>query len=301
MRLSALLFGLAVTLAASGAWAQEAVSTREDAGLLFQRGTAAYAAGDYAAAAREFEQAYRLRPHAAALFNRARALELLGDAPRAADCYVEALSRGELREQDRAEAESRLASLSKTLGSVRVEGPQGTRGSIGHLENAPLPISAHLAAGRYQLVVVARNGQATEFPLLIAAGKPTRLNIESQPPTKTPGPRNASDERSHFRVPPSALVALGGGLLFAGAGTYLGLAGLAARDEFDESRHTDVAAHDRAIHFRTWANVAFGVAAAAGALGGVLIYRASTQRAQVTLQADPRERGCVLLGISARL
>src|SRR5262249_47150270 len=62
----------------------------------FRAASEAYGRGEYAAAARAFEESYRLVPRAAAVYNAARAWQAAGERARAADDYEAALKRTDL-------------------------------------------------------------------------------------------------------------------------------------------------------------------------------------------------------------
>lgn len=299
MRLAAIVASLVCALSpARSLWAQE---PEETAASAFQRASVAYERGDYGAAAQAFALAYSLRPHAAALFNQARALERVGDAPHAADAYELALAREELRAQDQAECEVRLALLARTLGSVLITGPAQSRGSIGSLEQAALPIRAHLATGRYELSLVRRDGQRATVLVSVAAGKLTELRIPEQgPPWPSPMARTTplDDRLRAWSVPTSAYATAAAAVVATGAGIYLGLAGLEARDQFDASQHTDQDAHDRAVRLRATANVAFAVGFAAVATTGLLVYRAARAPVRVSLRTANNARIGQLLDLT---
>lgn len=273
-----------LTLISPAARGQQAATTSEDAASWFHQGTAAYAAGHFREAVAAFERAYALKPHAAPAFNRARALERIGDTPRAAEAYALALSRAELRAEDQAEAQRRLDSLQQTLGTISVTGPAGARATIGHLKDAPLPIRAYLLPGRYELDLVRKDGQRATTTVEVRASRATPVEIAERghpwPPTATASAR-APERR--LRIPAAAYATFTGSALAAGAGVYFGWTGLSARDEFDDSGRTNAEAHDRAVERRTLANLAFGVAAVTAAVGVVLVYRASTAELQATI------------------
>jgi tetratricopeptide (TPR) repeat protein len=284
MRCAAL--GICLLLAILPTRAVMAQQIQETAAEAFQRGSIAYERGEYAAAAQAFELAYALSPHAAALFNQARALERAENTARAADAYERALARAELRPQDKADCEARLAALSGTLGSVVITGPPESRASIGSLDQARLPIRAHLTTGRYELALVRKDGVRATLLVGVTAGHVTELRVpergvpwsDAQPPM---APERARPTR--WKIPTSAYLTAGVALSAAGLGTYMGISGLNARDRFDASQHTDQSAHDSAVRSRTTANVAFAVSVAAAITTGFLVYRAASAPIRVSL------------------
>lgn len=282
-------------LGSPAAFGQQVPETKENAGAWFQRGTEAYTGGNFHEAVMAFERAYGLKPHAAAAFNRAHALERLGDGPQAAEAYALALSRAELRPEDQTEARDRLLSLQQTLGALSVTGPEGARASIGHLKRTPLPIKIFLAPGRYELALVRNDGQRATMTVEARASLTTALTISNEGypwPAPVPVGKPAYDPR--LRVPAAAYVTFAGAVLAAGAGTYWGWTGLAARDDFERSGRTNAEQRDRAIERRALANVAFGVAALSAATGVVLVYRASAPELRATFGGTVGKR----LGLS---
>jgi hypothetical protein len=96
----------------------------------------------------------------------------------------------------------------------------------------------------------------------------------------------------HF-VPPNpqraaGWITLAGGAACGAAAVAFGLVGLQSLAAFDRSDQTDVAAHDRAVTFRTLANVGWGIAAVAGVTGLILLLTApkgQVQRSSAALLA----------------
>jgi tetratricopeptide (TPR) repeat protein len=94
----------------------------------FDRGTKEYDLGHYAEAVKEYEQAYRAKPHPELLFNVGQAFRGLGDADNAIRAFKSYLRR--LPDApNRSQVEERIAELQKSLELQRksdVRPPQGT-------------------------------------------------------------------------------------------------------------------------------------------------------------------------------
>lgn len=261
--------------------AASAETPTDDAKAAFDRGASAYEAGQFAAAAREFARAYELRPHAAVAFNEARALERSGNAAQAADAYLLALERGELRPGDASEARARLDVLEQSLGRIELSGSPELRVSIGHLVSASLPLHAHLAPGRYELEVTRADGKRLTLAVPVSAGTLTRRALVGVGPSWDPV--LPQTRRSAVTPSPSrfahSLYFFGGAAVSAGLGVVLGAEALHAKTEFDASGQTDAKSHDHAVKLRTWANVAFGAAVGLGITGLVITWHDGSAKA----------------------
>jgi tetratricopeptide (TPR) repeat protein len=277
-----------IVAGASRAQGQEAET---DASVVFRTGAEAYERGEYSAAARAFARAFELKPHAAALFNEAKALERAGDEAGAASNYAAAIERDELREQDAKEARKRLGLLEQRVGRLEIAGSSAIRAHLGRMQPVPLPLRLHLGPGQHEIFLQRGDGATASLHVTTAAGHSSRIVV---PDTGPPWPRPHAVElprapAAMTRIPTSAYVAFGSAAAAAGLGAYFGLAGLAARRDFEDSGRTDAAEHDRAVHMRTWANVAFASALLAGGIGVVLVYRASSS--PLELQLSPTNVG----------
>lgn len=283
----------------------------EDAAELDRKARAAFEAKDYKTAAETFIEAYRIKPHPATKYNEALAWDRGGDLPRAADAYESALDAEGLDTQRGDAARSRLAALKPQLAYLFVEKPVGGTVTVAHVREAPIPARIHLTPGTHEIALKQPSGSVAERKLSLKAGTTTILAVDEKgsdvAPRGTPEPPRArAAERPHAPAPAPAPVAdsgctscttwgwvsIGTAVAAAGAGTYLGLRTLSARDEFDDSGHTDADAHDRAVSSRTLTNVAFGVAAVTGGLGIYLLIKgkgSSEQAARVEIR--PRSNG----------
>jgi hypothetical protein len=283
-------------------------ATADEAADWDQKARVAFGQGDFAGAARAFEEAYRVKPHPATKYNAALAWEKAKEPARAADAFESALAMDGLDDGRAKAARARLAVLKPVLGYVFVEKPIGATVTVAHVADAPVPARFHLAPGSHELLVKRRDGSVVKQPVTLKAGTTISVEVEvagpvaaaaveelkpvgDAPGSRTPAQRDSPKQASKGCSSCTwGWVALGGAVVAAGAGGYFGLATLSARDDFEDSGKTDADARDRAIQNRTLANVAFGVAAVAGGVGLYLVLSGgsnATGEAAWTLRARP--------------
>jgi hypothetical protein len=105
---------LALLLAGARAFGEDTRGAREH----YEKGTALYDLGQYREAAHEYEEAFKLKPSSALLFNIGQAYRLAGDETPALRAY-----RGYLRREpqatNRSEAEGHIARLEQALAAKR--------------------------------------------------------------------------------------------------------------------------------------------------------------------------------------
>jgi hypothetical protein len=253
----------------------------------FRAGEQAYARGDYEVAARSFEVSHRLAPHPNAIYNAALAWLAAEKRAAAADAFATALAMDGLTPEQRADAEAKLAEVSRTLTLVQIIGPEGTQVTLGHAEKRVTPASIHVVAGHHDLAIVYPDGRSEKRGIdALGDGKELAIELAIEPPAPVPAPR----PKRGVPLPEPEPVedeGVGGtwiaGFALAGLGVVgaavaigVGAAALGARDTFDESGHTDADAHDRAASLRTGANVAWALAGAAGVTGVILLIVSAT-------------------------
>ncbi len=214
---------------------KNAEEAAQRAKLEFVKGNDAYEKGNYREAAEAFEQAHRLSPHSAVLFNAARAWWKMGESERAADNYAAAIARGELTSEQTLRARSALSNLRKKLGWIIVSGPSDAIVSIGHLHESSLPLTAHLTPGEHVLSVQ-HEGQTWEqivtvqadAPLSVIAKKDRPAPARSAPPPPEEPVRTSNSQRNW------GWFAVGMGGAFGAGSVVTGALTLRARDRFDQ-------------------------------------------------------------------
>lgn len=274
-RRAATLTLLCAMLAAGPARADEA-----SAAETFRAGKAAYARGEYRAAALSFEAAFREQPHGAALYNAGQSWLAAGALPRAADAYSAALRAGGLDAAQEADARVHLTELETSLGTITVTAPPGALISLEHVERAPAPATVHVTAGEHSARADLPDGRSVNKPLRAAAGERLTLAIEG-PPAQSAAPLGQSSAApvaggAEPRSGPSGrqiagMSSLGAGVIAGGLAIGLGVTALDARDAFDASQHTDRDARERAANFQALTNVSWVAAGTLSALGVVLL------------------------------
>ncbi len=273
----ALGFAVPLVLFAPAAQATDAAAAEA-----FKAGASAYQKGDFRNAAASFERAYRESPRAAAIYNAGLAWEAAGESPRAADAYTAALDAGDLGGQQKKDAQTRLANLSKGLGHLDVTGPAGATISVEHRDAAPLPAKVYLTAGPHDLTARFDGGTSTKQQVTVAAGATTPVAVEAPkkvaapplapPPVASTAPKPPTSGSSPRKL--AGFVSLGGAVVASGAAVYLGLSAVSAKNDFNDSGHKDLNAHDRADSLRTMTNVAWIAAGVLAATGVVLVLTA---------------------------
>jgi hypothetical protein len=277
---------LSLSLATARARADEA-RARE----LFQKGQAAYAHKEYAAAAEAFEAAYREAPLGPPLYNAGRAWEAAGEGARAADDYDAAIRAGGLDALQLSDASGRLRALEASLGSLEVTGPEGAAVTVAHKTRAPVPLHVHLTPGDHPVQATFADGSQASRTVTIAPGA-NRSLLMVPPAPLAPRPETAAPPPPPSSRKTYAIVAFGVAGAGVAAGIITGVVGLEANDQYNASGNTSRPLRDRALTMRTASDVAWiggGVFAATGV--ALLLWSPSPSSApasgSVTVRAFP--------------
>jgi tetratricopeptide (TPR) repeat protein len=279
MRTRALALLLAASLAAATAAAEQAgdvAAAREH----YARGEALFDRGDYISALGEFRQAYRASPHPVALKSQAECQLRIGDARAAVDLYEQYL-REQPDAADRREVEDRIRQLRSRPGRLDVtSSPAGARVVVdGNPAPGTTPLSVDLAPGVH-LVGLELDGHEVVWRRIgVEYASETALDetlvplaAEAPRPGRVDEPRGA---RLRLTTPFWVMVGLGSAALVAGA--ISGSVSLAHQSEFREAvdggRDRDELEQlsEQGRLEALVADVAFGVAAAAGIAAIVLL------------------------------
>jgi hypothetical protein len=249
----------------------------------FRAARAAYERADYRAAALAFEEAYARSPKAPVLANAGLAWEAAGEPARAADDLDRSLAGTELAGEARKKAADHLTALEKKLGIVSVVAPEGERISAAHAVDRPIPARVHVPPGTLEVTLKRSDGKTLTERVTVQAGEVRRVAFEPVPekrepetPRVDPAPAPPPPPAERPAEPPRlqrtlGWVCIGAGVVFAGLGTYFGLSGASANSDFNGSGHTDASLRDKAITYRTLANVSWIGAALAGIAGVTLL------------------------------
>jgi hypothetical protein len=263
---------------------------------LDHQGRAAFERQEYVAAARAFELAFALAPHAGTKYNTALAWDRADQLGLAADAYALALQMGTLDDERARASQARLTTLTQVLGLVVVSGPIGTSVSVGHASGVAVPAQIHLAPGDHELIVRLSDGTTQRRRVSLRAGSsetvmitpaPPRLppRSASVPPVATNGSAPTSHPASTSRTAGWVLVGVSGAA--AAAAVALGLSFLGTRDEFTDGGRTDADQRDTLVALRALTNVAWGVSAVAAGTGVVLLVTAPGPGSSATPSATP--------------
>lgn len=240
----------------------------------FQRGTKEFSAGDYRAAAQDFEEAYRLKPHHSPLWNAARSWQRAGEAVRAANLYQKYLREAPTGTKDRDVATTELASLTTKLGRIvaHASGPIYLKvdEAAADTDGNFVPPGEHTVSGTYE-------GKPVRKAVTVEAGQTLSVTLEPPPPPPVekplPPPPPPKPEGFHL---PWVVVAVGG-VLTLGAGGVMIWSGLDSRSKRDDFRRRfnegDASLTqgdlDEGTSTQTRTNILIGVTAGLGALTGI--------------------------------
>lgn len=257
------------------------LKVQQEAGEWFERGQTAYANHEYAEAAFAFEQAHARVPHGATAYNAAVAWEAADRDARAANAYYLALLLGDLRDNDRTHAEESLRRLSLTLGLLGVSCPSRTLVSVDGGPFLPCPFETFVHPGPRELAIAYEGGRTERVNALAVAGQREQFTLQG----KTIAKRQVITASVQPTRPfPWHYVVIGGAGLLAAGGLTLGTLGLEARNDFRDSGRTDVGLRQRAVRFRTFANLAYAGSVVLGATGAVLWFYSGSQE---SVQGSP--------------
>lgn len=254
-----------------------------DARAQYQAGMSAFQAKRYAEAAAHFEAAAALRTSGIALFTAGLAWDLASRPDLAADDFHRALEAKGIDAKQQATAKERLAQLEKTLATVVVTGPEGTKVAIDAATEVGVPARLHALSGQHSLVVHPAGKPLDPRDINLEAGTITNVDLTTnkdaepehnkvvsaatgEPVTvaqPTPPPFWNTRRVAGMAVGGASIAALGGALV-------LGLSANGAKDAYEAGPTR--AAYDHASSLQTWTNVALigGIALLAGGVALVV-------------------------------
>jgi hypothetical protein len=298
----ALAATLTVMLATRAAHGDDA---KAQAARSFQTGSEAYERKDFRAAARAFDDAYRIAPRGAAAYNGGLAWEGAGGRTRAADDYTRALEASDLGAAERADATGRLRALDRTLARLSLTSPGGTRLVLDDVELSGSSPSVHLEPGTHALRAEYPGGRGESRSVLARAGVEQSLKLGEPPEDDVPAaPIDPAPEGTvHARPNPPphresiaaaaspdrtpVWIALGGAAVAAGLALVLYERGLTARNEFVDGGSTDPSLRSQATSLRTGTWVAWSAAGVLAATGAVLYLTSSPSAPTISRASSP--------------
>lgn len=265
----ALAFALSTFLLAQNAIAQDAVAPADSAAEArsqYQQGTQAFAQKRYAEAALHFEAAASYRVNAVTLYTAGLAWDLASRAERAADAFSRALDVGTgLDAKQTQTAKDRVAQLERSLGTLTVTGPEGTKVQLDQLSEVTVPARLHASPGVHALSVrmPGRSIERRDVTLEIGRTTPYEVKEEVKPKEEPPPPPKVEPPPAPaLQAAPSSFwtlrrvigVGVGGvGIAAIGATAILGINANDAKDAYDAGPTR--ASFDHASSLQTWTNV----------------------------------------------
>jgi hypothetical protein len=284
----AILLGVAASVGIHGV--ASADDPKVEAAKSFRAGSEAYARGDFRAAARAFDEAYRVAPRAPAVYNAALAWEGAGELLRAADDYTQALEASDLGTAERADATGRLRALERTLARITVSAPPGTRVTLDDVDEPAWRTTFHVEPGRHKLRAVLSSGKEESRVIAARAGATETVKLveatdapSSEPDEGTPGARTPPDaahlphdgEGAPSSTPERwpAWIAFGAAAVASGVAIGAYVEGVSALNEYKSGPEPDTnpALRNKALSLRTATWVSWGVAGGC-AVAGVVLY-----------------------------
>ncbi len=251
-------------------------ATRAKAGKIFRKGMRAFRRHDYAAAAKDFEDAYAIAPHPAALFNAADAHEKAGELTRAANLCARYLQDAPKHDKRRRKANKMIAELTPKLGRIDIDahGAEDVEidGEAPQLDVTFVDPGDHVISGSF-------DGKRVKRQVTVVAGSLEHVLLEPPPPlAPTPAvPPPVSDESgprdegktSHGGLPPIVVYAgAGATAVLAGVTIWSGLDTNHARSEFNA--HPTQQGLDAGQTKQTRTNVLLGATAVVGVATAVV-------------------------------
>jgi hypothetical protein len=177
----------------------------------FKRGEAAYSAGNYDAAVREWNNAYSLDPRPRIQFNLSQAYERMGRLEDAIASLKRFLDSGDPEDPTYSDANARLVALQQRLSSTGVSIQGGREGGSILVDDqdwgrTPRPDKVTVAPGNHVLVVRWPDNREFRTNVFVPAGQVVEIQLpsEGQPATATttPGPTAPTATSDGYRPPP---------------------------------------------------------------------------------------------------
>ncbi len=267
---------------------------------LFDEGKVLYAKGEYAQAAKRFEQAQKLKPHPSLWFNVGRCYEQLKDpapALRAFRSYLYALPQA----SDRASVQSSVTKmtrllLAKNVSQLALRAVPNAQVSVDGVEKGVTPLFIELGAGEHLISLTAEGFERLEKTVTVSLNELGESAFElvpnRSPEVRTPAvdvPRRVSVVEPV--IPPPTLLAAppppaarsrvatwifaGTAVAAAGAGVGLMLGAQGASNELLARQHPRAEA-DRLVSqtqsLSLASNIAYGAAGAAAVTAIILFF-----------------------------
>lgn len=286
-------------MAQGGHAAASAPASSTDAKEAFRRGEAAYSAGNYEVAIREWNSAYKTDPRPRIQFNLSQAYERLGQLEDAILALETFLNSGDPDDPTYSDANARLVALRQRLGNTGVMVNGGADGGQILVDDkdwgrTPRPDKITVSPGNHALTIRWPDGREFRTTVFVPAGQVAAVDVPAdaggapkpvaggptaaQPATGTPAAAAPKDNRILW-------YSLGGGSAAVGVGllTYGILRNSATSDCSKETIYCNPDDEDRAKRQAIAGLVTGGVLIAAGAaffVVGAVTHKKSDQQAR---------------------
>jgi tetratricopeptide (TPR) repeat protein len=171
-----------------------------NAARLFADGEKAFGAGDYLLAARLFEQAYALAPHADASWNAAQSWYRAGEHVRAANLFDRYLREAKPNAKDRDQATALMVELARRLGKIQVFGRDLEEL---HVDDAAVARSTVYVAPGQHMIWGKQGNQIVRMVREVPAGETVSVVLEAPAPaiSQDPGKARVSTDPSSAPAP----------------------------------------------------------------------------------------------------
>lgn len=264
--------------------AQTTMPNRARARELYTQGQQLFRQGDFVAAQRSFEDAYRVVPNPVVLLSIAECQVRNEDFVGAVASLHQYLAE-KPSAPDRPQVEAQIANLEAKPGSISVESaPTGAMIWVdGENTGYITPNELSLRAGRHTIGLTAPGHVKTEQPVDVTIGSRQRLNLTLPPePTapvaETEAPTEEPVRRKRHGSPAVwASTAVAGVTLVTGVG--LGVSALRKQSDYEDAPSRSL--KNKGERIALFADVSFGVAAVAG-VTALVLYLTSDRPAKAT-------------------
>jgi tetratricopeptide (TPR) repeat protein len=221
--------------------------------------------GKFEEALTEFQAAYDARPHPIVLLSLAECLERLerwGEAAQKLDLYLRASPDA----HDKTEVEGRIARLRAHPARVHVVStPSGASIRIdGESSGQTTPADVEMPGGEHDLALSLEGYDDASEHVTVEGAETREVSVTLTEAAAAPPPPEGEEEEGGGRGGSSSAVWIFGGITGVAlvGGTVLGFMALSDQSEFDD--HPSQEIKDRGERMALFADVAFGLALAAG-------------------------------------
>jgi len=285
-RSKSLLLGVGIGLVLLGAPALAAPEASKDAlrqkaKLLFSDGQRALAAGDAAAAQKDFQEAYQTLPNAAVLLKIAECRTRLSDDHGAVDALERYLAERP-NAPDRGDVESRIAAIKRKPGVVSVTtAPNGAAISVDGLDTGQTaPADVTLAPGEHTVYAHLQNYEGAQQTITVefASRKAVDLTLAARRVASTGSAGKVavatnepeSSPQQGRSLSPAFWVAVGGTVVGASVMTAFGILALDKHSQYEKAPTR--ALYDDGRRDALISDIALGVTAASAVTATVLFF-----------------------------